>query len=195
MQRAQPAITAEAPVIILSEEMALDAVPQADVMAAPRQKARAAFAVQTRGLAAGGAATRMIAPSDIAIPQPEANTETFANADTNPLKITAEDPVSTFSIDVDTASYSVVRNSLLGGQLPPKDAVRVEEMVNYFPYDYAAPDGNAAFQPSVSVIPTPWNVDTQLVHIGIQGAEITERPPLNLVFPVSYTHLTLPTKA
>ena len=60
------------------------------------------------------------------------NTETYANTDTNPLKITSEEPVSTFSIDVDTASYSIVRSSLMNGQLPPKDAVRIEEMINYF---------------------------------------------------------------
>ncbi|WP_170773349.1 vWA domain-containing protein [Ruegeria lacuscaerulensis] len=112
------------------------------------------------------------------------NAEAFANADSNPLKVTAEDPVSTFSIDVDTASYAIVRSSLLNGQMPPKDAVRVEEMVNYFPYAYPAPDGEAPFRPTITVSPTPWNAGTQLVHIGIQGAlpQIAERPPLNLVF-------------
>ncbi|WP_170789939.1 vWA domain-containing protein [Ruegeria lacuscaerulensis] len=112
------------------------------------------------------------------------NTEAFANADINPLKVTAENPVSTFSIDVDTASYAIVRSSLLNGQMPPKDAVRVEEMLNYFPYAYPAPDGEAPFRPTITVSPTPWNAGTQLVHIGIQGAlpQIAERPPLNLVF-------------
>lgn len=110
------------------------------------------------------------------------DTETFANADTNPVQVTTEAPVSTFSIDVDTASYSVIRNSLTRGQLPPQDAVRVEEMINYFTYDYSAPQAGEAFAPSVTVMQTPWNADTQLLKIGIQGAEITERPPLNLVF-------------
>ncbi|MDF3414733.1 VWA domain-containing protein [Sulfitobacter sp. M57] len=115
---------------------------------------------------------------------PENITETFANADTNPIQVTAQNPVSTFSIDVDTASYSVIRNSLSNGQLPPKDAVRVEEMINYFPYDYAAPTGTNAFQPTVTLTPTPWNADTQLMQIAIQGAlpDLAERPPLNLVF-------------
>ncbi|MEY8828783.1 von Willebrand factor type A domain-containing protein [Sedimentitalea sp. XS_ASV28] len=115
---------------------------------------------------------------------PEATTEVFANADSNPLQITAEAPVSTFSIDVDTASYAVLRNSLMQGRLPARDMVRVEELVNYFPYDYPAPVGDAPFQTTVSVAPTPWNADTRLVHIGIQGAlpDIAERPPLNLVF-------------
>ena len=63
-------------------------------------------------------------------------------ADANPVKVTLEDPVSTFSIDVDTASYAVVRSSLTNGQLPPAGAVRIEEMINYFPYDYKGPDGD-----------------------------------------------------
>ena len=111
--------------------------------------------------------------------------EIFANADTNPVKVTAESPVSTFSIDVDTASYAVVRSSIMRGQLPPPDAVRIEEMINYFPYDYPAPAPDAApFQPTVSVMPTPWNADTQLVHIALQGRlpAVEDRPPLDLVF-------------
>ena len=75
---------------------------------------------------------RALAPEPMV--QPEPDTEAFANAADNPLKITAESPVSTFSIDVDTASYAIVRQSLMSGMLPPADAVRVEEMVNYFPY-------------------------------------------------------------
>ncbi len=112
------------------------------------------------------------------------DTEAYANADQNPLRITAETPVSTFSIDVDTASYAIVRNSLMNGQLPPVDAVRVEEMVNYFPYAYPTPTGDVPFQPTVSVSQTPWNPDTQLVHIAVQGEmpALDARPPLNLVF-------------
>jgi Ca-activated chloride channel homolog len=113
------------------------------------------------------------------------DTEAFANAADNPLKITAEQPVSTFSIDADTASYAVIRQSLNAGQLPPPDAVRIEEMVNYFPYAYPAPEaGEAPFRPTVTVFQTPWNPDTELVHIGIQGMmpAVEDRPPLNLVF-------------
>jgi Ca-activated chloride channel homolog len=118
-------------------------------------------------------------------PPVEPNTEAFANEDEpNPVKITSVEPVSTFSIDVDTASYSVVRSSLMAGFLPDPMAVRIEEMVNYFPYAYAAPEGDKAFQTTVSVMQTPWNKDTELVHIAIQGQlpAIEERPPLNLVF-------------
>lgn len=126
--------------------------------------------------------SRMI--MDLPVVRPESSTENFANADANPVQVTTQNPVSTFSIDVDTASYSVIRNSLTNGQLPPNDAVRVEEMINYFPYDYAAPTGNDAFQPTVTLTPTPWNADTQLLQIGIQGAlpDLADRPPLNLVF-------------
>ncbi len=120
------------------------------------------------------------------IPLPaEADTEAFPEADANPVKVTAEEPVSTFSIDVDTASYAVIRSSLMRGQLPPRDAVRIEEMINYFPYDYPAPDaGEAPFRPTISIFETPWNPDTEIVHIALQGQlpAIADRPPLNLVF-------------
>jgi len=109
----------------------------------------------------------------------------FEGADENSVKVTLEEPVSTFSIDVDTASYAYIRSRILQGHLPEPDMVRVEEMVNYFTYDYPAPDiSDAPFSTQVSVVPTPWNSDTQLVHIGIQGAKpaLENRPPLNLVF-------------
>ncbi len=154
-----------------------------------RQERALVPADQPSAIVTGGAL--MEAPVIAATPserslvvQPDQDTEAFSNADTNPLKVTSEDPVSTFSIDVDTASYSIARSSLLSGHLPPRDAIRVEEMVNYFPYAYPAPEGAAPFRPTIAVSPTPWNNDTQLVHIGIQGAmpEIADRPPLNLVF-------------
>lgn len=110
--------------------------------------------------------------------------ERFADAGVNPLEITAENPVSTFSIDVDTASYAYVRASIMNGALPRPQAVRVEEMVNYFPYDYPQPQGDMPFSTTVSVFQTPWNSGTKLVHIGIQGEKpaIAGRPPLDLVF-------------
>lgn len=115
-----------------------------------------------------------------------ATTEAFANADANPVKAVDAAPVSTFSVDVDTAAYAVVRQSLEAGVLPPKEAVRIEEMVNYFPYAYPQPEGDQPFRPDVTVFQTPWNKDTRLVRIGLQGraAEVAARPPLNLVFLV-----------
>ena len=96
----------------------------------------------------------------------------------------ASEPVSTFSIDVDSASYSFVRRALNAAKLPPKEAVRVEEMINYFPYDYPLPeDRSAPFRPTVSVLPSPWNPANKLVHIAIKGFDVpkSERPRANLV--------------
>ena len=109
----------------------------------------------------------------------------FANSDPNTLKIVSENPVSTFSIDVDTASYSFVRSSIMNGRLPHPDAVRVEEMINYFSYDYSDPKiKDAPFSTTVAVVQTPWNMDTKLVRVGIQGKDVSveERPGLDLVF-------------
>ncbi|MEP3891162.1 MAG: VWA domain-containing protein [Hellea sp.] len=96
-----------------------------------------------------------------------------------------ETPVSTFSIDVDTASYSFFRSSINRGQLPPRSSIRLEEMINYFPYDYAAPrSADEPFKANVTVTPTPWNKDTKLMHIGIKGfvPAMDERPRSNIVF-------------
>lgn len=109
----------------------------------------------------------------------------FQDITSNPTKVTAEDPVSTFSIDVDTSSYSFVRASLNANTLPQADAVRVEEMINYFPYDYAGPaDRSVPFKANLAVFPTPWNPATKLLHIGIKGYTLAgaERPRANLVF-------------
>jgi Ca-activated chloride channel family protein len=123
-------------------------------------------------------------------PQPmpgDIDRERYEDVELNDVVVTAEDPVSTFSVDVDTASYSVVRDYLADGNLPPRDAVRVEELVNYFDYDYPLPDSrDAPFEASVTVVPNPWNENTQLMHIGVQGYDIPreERPRANLVFLV-----------
>lgn len=108
----------------------------------------------------------------------------FARVDPNRLKVVAEEPVSTFSIDVDTASYSFMRASLQQGVLPPREAVRIEELINYFPYDYPAPSGrDTPFATQVTVLPAPWNPSTRLMHIGIRGFERAgPRPRANLVF-------------
>ena len=119
------------------------------------------------------------------IDQPRVDTERYPDATPNPVKRTAEDPVSTFSIDVDTASYANVRRFLNEGEQPPTDAVRVEELINYFDYGYAPPPSRQPpFATTVAVVPSPWSRERQLVHIGIQGYELParERPPLNLVF-------------
>jgi Ca-activated chloride channel family protein len=174
-----------APAVVLSESSSREEADSAignPATAAPLSLTRAA---PTNDLVAEGMALGQV----VSAPEPnvagigELDTESFANDTPNPLKITTEEPVSTFSIDVDTAAYSLIRSSLTAGQLPPADAVRIEEMINYFPYAYPAPDGQP-FQPTINVFETPWNADTQLVHIGLQGEmpSIQDRPALNLVF-------------
>ncbi|MDE1461023.1 vWA domain-containing protein [Spartinivicinus poritis] len=109
----------------------------------------------------------------------------FEKFTSNPVKKVSEEPVSTFSIDVDTASYAFTRSALNKGRLPQKNAVRVEELINYFDYAYPSPKAlKEPFKPTVAVYPTPWNQHTKLLHIGIKGHEITptEKPHSNLVF-------------
>ncbi|MBT0959367.1 von Willebrand factor type A domain-containing protein [Alphaproteobacteria bacterium KMM 3653] len=162
------------------------AAPAPRVSAAPKLRNQA----PPRDALRGGAPSNTSALRPLPVPPADSiapaapETEAFANEAPNPVKVTVEEPVSTFSIDVDTASYTVVRQSIMSGRLPPKEAVRVEEMVNYFPYDYAGPEGEHPFAQNVTVMQTPWNADTQLVHVALQGEmpALEDRPPLNLVF-------------
>ncbi|MDP3748517.1 MAG: VWA domain-containing protein [Phenylobacterium sp.] len=120
-----------------------------------------------------------------AIMHQRAETERYPNAQANPIRRVADEPVSTFSVDVDTAAYANVRRFLNDGRRPPADAVRVEELVNYFDYGYAAPrERTTPFRPFVAVTPSPWSSQRQIVHIGLQGYEAPRatQPPLNLVF-------------
>ena len=110
--------------------------------------------------------------------------ENYKHFDDNPVKRVAEQPVSTFSIDVDTGAYANVRRFLNQGRLPREDAVRIEELVNYFSYDYPQPEGNTPFSVTTELSSTPWNKDTLLLHVGIQGKDTAKQtlPPSNLVF-------------
>ena len=112
------------------------------------------------------------------------NTESYSAIEENIFKGALKSPLSTFSIDVDAASYSNVRRFLNNGQHPPKDAVRIEEMVNYFTYDYAEPKGDDPFSINTEISTAPWNDKHKLVHIGLQGKKIPtdDLPPSNLVF-------------
>ncbi|CAG1000354.1 MAG: VWA domain-containing protein [Rhizobiaceae bacterium] len=124
------------------------------------------------------------APADALIADEE-NRERFEEFKTNPVRSALEDPVSTFSIDVDTASYSFARRSLKEGFLPQADTVRVEEMINYFPYDWKGPEDAAVpFNTTVTVMPTPWNDHTKLMHVAIKGYDVkpATQPKANLVF-------------
>lgn len=119
----------------------------------------------------------------------ESNTASYAHIEDNPFTKVADAPLSTFGADVDTASWSNIRRILRAGQLPPAGAVRIEEMVNYFPYRYAAPnaapdDVGQAFAAHVDVAGCPWETSHRLVRIGIKGRDVEkkERPAANLVF-------------
>lgn len=109
----------------------------------------------------------------------------FESFEPNPVKLAAEEPVSTFSMEADTASYSVIRSYLEDGRLPPKDAVRIEEVVNYFDYDWPLPESRERpFEPSVAVTPSPWREGAELMVIGVKGFDTPreQRPPVNLTF-------------
>ena len=113
------------------------------------------------------------------------NREQYDVIDENPFVAVAADPQSTFSIDVDRASYSNVRRFIMQqGQLPPRDAVRIEELVNYFPYGYAEPDGDAPLAIHAEVGPAPWKQQHRLVRIGLQARRVhlENLPPSNFVF-------------
>ena len=115
---------------------------------------------------------------------PATSGETYKGVADNQFYAAKADPLSTFSIDVDTASYSNLRRFVNSGKLPPKDAVRIEEMVNYFPYNYPQPSGDKPFSINTEVADAPWNPQHKLVQIGLQGKKIgmEQLPPNNLVF-------------
>ncbi len=112
------------------------------------------------------------------------NTEGYASVNENGYKNVRNNPLSTFSIDVDNASYSNIRRFINGGSLPPADAVRIEEMINYFKYDYPEPRGEHPFSVYTELAVCPWNVKHQLLQIGLRGKSIDKSslPPSNLVF-------------
>lgn len=118
--------------------------------------------------------------------RPERNTEQYEDVDPNPVKKASSEPLSTFSADVDTTSYSVMRRFIKQyNELPPSDSVRVEEYLNYFSYAYAEPDSpEKPFSPTVWVTPSPWREGAKLMHIGVKGFDIEpdEAPEANIVF-------------
>jgi Ca-activated chloride channel homolog len=112
------------------------------------------------------------------------DTATYDKVEENPFLQAATNPLSTFSLDVDTASYSNVRRFINSGSLPPKDAVRVEEMINYFTYDYREPEGDKPFSIDIDSTACPWDTSHRLLRIGLKGREVANenRPSSNLVF-------------
>jgi Ca-activated chloride channel family protein len=114
------------------------------------------------------------------------NRESYAAISENPLRDPMQEPLSTFSVDVDTASYANVRRFLNSGRRPPKNAVRIEELINYFSYDDPAPTGDDPFAVSLESAASPWHADRLVVRIGLKAKDIDrgERPAGNLVFLV-----------
>lgn len=158
--------------------------PQMEAAQAP---AAAPNARAKMAAAPGAASARLAMDMDMDMDMadtPEAG-ESYANEAPSGIQSTAEQPVSTLAADVDTAAYALLRNSLEAGVLPDPDAIRIEEMLNYFPYDLTAPQ-SGPFAPSITVMPTPWNPDSRLVRIALQGRlpALADRPPLDLVWLV-----------
>ncbi len=157
--------------------------PKLDVMAKERRSMPSAPPPTPMTVAPSPGGRVMQQP--LAIEQdPAMNTEAYSRIDENPFLRTDQKPLSTFSSDVDTASYANIRRFLRDGSLPPKDAVRIEEMINYFRYDYPAPPKGQPFSITTEVGPSPFNTKFQLVRIGLQAPEIDDDkvPARNLVF-------------
>ena len=160
-----------------SPDLAEPAAPVAELQSAPMQ---------------GALVKRMAMPAPMRMQESMAMDyrseprEQYANLPDNPVHRVAETPVSTFSVDVDTGSYANVRRFLNQGSLPPEGAVRLEEMVNYFPYSYALPSDGSPFGVTTELATTPWNPHTQLLRIGIKASDraVAELAPANLVFLV-----------
>ncbi|HVV86878.1 MAG TPA: von Willebrand factor type A domain-containing protein [Kofleriaceae bacterium] len=132
------------------------------------------------GIATGAVAPVAVGPGG----EQEGNTEAYERLEDNPFHHVEQAPLSTFSIDVDTASYANTRRFLHEGQLPPPDAVRVEELLNYFRYAYPAPKGKQPFTVTTEVGPSPWHAGFEVVRVGLQSAPIADAdvPARNLVF-------------
>jgi len=188
------------------------AVPAASAVAAaaPSKKSVAAGGVGLglSGIGSGGGGrgqtiaqgrlggSHLARPSRMMVaPQPaEFNTENYAHVSENEFLNVADQPLSTFSIDVDTASYSNARRFLNGGSLPPKDAIRVEEWLNYFSYDYPEPIAQEPFSVTSEVSACPWNASHRLVRLGLKSQQISqaETPARNLVFLLDVSGSMMP---
>ncbi len=185
---AEPVEPAESPELA-SETDAEDAAAPPEPAPEPRRRALQDRAAMVEGATLGAAPSPALTQAaEIAPPAyggGDLDRDAFPDADPNPVKLVTDQPVSTFSVDVDTASYAFVRANLNDGVLPARDAVRVEEVINYFDYDYPLPDDRSApFAVSTTVTPSPWAEERRLIHIGLKGFDLEpqERPRANLVF-------------
>ena len=166
-----------------------DALVDAPAPPPPPVSELAATSPAPRGRAASmramGGLSYLPAPMPMQLMPGNVNTENYTHRDSNPVQLVSEQPVSTFSIDVDTGSYTNVRHMLNEGRLPPADAVRAEEFINYFDYGYTPPaDREQPFSVTTELAPAPWNAKRQLLLVGIQGYRVPKAqiPASNLVF-------------
>lgn len=158
------------------------AVRHSNKMAQPM----AGMAMSADAAFAGRARQHRIIPPPYPLPPVDENRERYQDLAENPVKRTAEQAVSTLSLDVDTGSYANVRRFLNDGQLPPKDAVRIEELLNYFSYDFPRPSSKHPFSVSTRLAQSPWQANNQILRIGVKAVEVdaASQPPANLVFLV-----------
>ena len=186
-KKAQPALPSEALIVEGKRQNSSVTAAEADTLGVPPEAKMQAmmdgYSAQTKSamLEGGSIASRIRAPSQ------SLDRENYRHYDDNPVKQVAEAPVSTFSIDVDTGSYANVRRMLNSGEMPRHDAVRIEEMINYFSYAYPIPgEHSRPFEVMTEMAPSPWRKDAWLLHVGVQGYDIAEKelPPANLVFLV-----------
>ena len=177
---------APAEAIVLSEAVPMTVAPPPPAPEAPPAvmgKTMNAQRVAPAAMMSGSVGAGAVAPQP-AYTEP-ANRENYADLESNPIQRVAESPVSTFSIDVDSGSYANVRRMLVAGSLPPSDAVRAEEMINYFDYGYAPPATAATpFSVHTELAAAPWNPQRTLLLVGIKGFEVAAEniPAANLVF-------------
>lgn len=159
---------------------------QQEMMQMAKQQPASAPVARTAAKPASAPADKMAEPALVqgSPLDQQSSGEAYDRIEENPFQRASKNPLSTFSIDVDAASYSNVRRFINNGQLPPKDAVRIEELINYFNYEYPQPESDRPFSVSTEISQAPWNPNHRLVHIGLQGKQISTEnlPPSNLVF-------------
>ena len=180
-----------APISGLAENSPMG-VAESSPMLGKRSLARAEQGSVSRGKSKFGSKKRLVDKDDRffdqerPVPRFRSNGETYAAITENSLRDPMREPLSTFSVDVDTASYANVRRFLNSGRRPPKNAVRIEELINYFSYDDQAPTGDDPFAVSLEAATSPWHTDRLVVRIGLKARDIDrgERPAGNLVFLV-----------
>jgi Ca-activated chloride channel family protein len=179
--------------LIESEQLAGSGQLQMDAAApAPRADAKKMVGSASGSITSyGGGSARYLGKGGVGpqlrkskMSEESGNTESYSHFSDNEFKLVANDPLSTFSIDVDTASYANIRRFLVNSQKPQIDSVRIEEMINYFNYDYAAPTNDKPFAVHVEMAHSPWTKKNQLVRVALKGKEIPsdKRPTSNLIF-------------